>query len=434
MTRIIRQRSVLTALLAIGAQVSVVGATASCKSETKAGDDTSAEAVPAVAEVEPPAAVVAEDPEIPLNEAVVGSAPVPPDYFAADPPPDPVIEEEPARPNPDDVWIKGYWWWSRPLARYVWITGAWRHPPPEQVWYPGSWVLFAPGRYSWSPGYWAPRDFVREAFIETAPPPWRVEVVGTAPEVGMFWMPGYYAFREGTYVWMAGSWARPPVVGMSWVGPRYVSCGTRYYFQPGRWDYAPTARGTVYLPNVNARPGARVSPVVAPAKVVASQATYVSGSANAIAHGGTRTAGGGFTVPSGHGGGGKGGAPTHGGGTETHGGGGATTTHGGAPEGEHGGAAGGTHGGGSPGEHGGEQGGTTHPGAPSGGGTAPHGGTEEHGAASEVHPPAVEHGGATLHAVEPHPSETHGGPPAGGGGGHGGPPPGGGGGHHGSGH
>ena len=70
----------------------------------------------------------------------------------------------------------GYWWWSRHLARYVWIGGAWRNAPPDQVWTPGSWVQFASGRYGWSPGYWAPRGFVRDAaFIETAPPPFRVE-------------------------------------------------------------------------------------------------------------------------------------------------------------------------------------------------------------------------------------------------------------------
>ena len=80
----------------------------------------------------PPPPVVAADPNIPLTEAVVGAAPTPPDFSADVAPPAPVIEDQPAAPDPQDVWTPGYWWWSAPLGRYVWISGAWRQPPDRK--------------------------------------------------------------------------------------------------------------------------------------------------------------------------------------------------------------------------------------------------------------------------------------------------------------
>jgi hypothetical protein len=273
--------------------------------------------VAAVPDVDPPPPVVTEDPQIPLHESVVGSTPVGDDYFADTAPPvDGVTEDAPPRPEPNYVWIPGYWWWSRPLARYVWVTGAWRNPPPDQVWTPGSWVSIGP-RYYWSPGFWATRGFVRDVvFVDTMPPPLRVEAIGPAPEVGLFWTPGYYAWRSGVYTWVGGNWVRPPVVGLGWIEPRYVTCGPRFYFQPGRWDYLPAMRGTVYAPNITVRAGAHFGPTAVPAAVVNAHASYVSGAAAVMSHGGSRG-------PSGSFGGAHG---VHGGG---HGGPGAPAGHGG---------------------------------------------------------------------------------------------------------
>ncbi len=268
----------------------------------------------AATEVKPPSPVVAADPNIPLHEAVVGAAPVPADYSAIVAPPGPVVEDEPPRPEPDETWIPGYWWWSGPLDRYVWVSGAWRRAPPDQVWFAGSWIP-GDGRFMWSPGYWGPNGYAR-VMIDIAPPPLPFEAYGDSPGVGFVWTPGYYGYRGGSYVLVAGSWLRPPVAGLAWIEPRYVGIGSRYYLQPGRWDFAPERRGTVYRPDIDVRAGARVHFTPVHQSVVSAHARYVSACAHGIARGATRAPNGVYVLPH------AGGNPLHGsgvqGGAETH--------------------------------------------------------------------------------------------------------------------
>jgi hypothetical protein len=344
--------------------------------------------VAAVETVDPPAPAVAEDPEIPLNEAVVGSAPVADDYYATTAPPADVVEDAPPQPVAEAIWIPGYWWWSSPLARYVWVGGAWRNPPPDQVWVPGSWTLVGPDRYGWVPGFWGPRGFTREVIV-TAPPVFRVEAYGAAPGAEFVWTPGYYAYRGGSYAWVVGSWLRPPVVGFGWVEPRYVGVWGHYYFQPGRWDHPAAARGTCYLPDIHVRPGEHVHPVAASVAVVSAHVGYVSASARAISHGAVRTASGGYAPgkPGERAGAAHGGVETHAG-TEAHGA--------------------------TPGPQGVETHGEVHTGPEvHGAATEPHGATDVHGAATEPHGATEVHG--AVHAPEaPHAAgkpEPHRAPP-----------------------
>ena len=235
-------------------------------------------------EIAAPDAVVAEDPNIPVNEAVTGTPPTVATYTADfAPPPQPAEEDQPARPEADDTWVPGYWWWSGPLHRYVWVGGAWRHPPPDQIWTPGRWTLVS-GHYGWTPGYWGPRGYAREV-IDVAPPALQVEVRPPAPAADYSWTPGYYAWRGGRYAWTAGVWVRPPRAGVTWVEPRYVNTAGHYYFQPGRWDYAPAARGVVYRPDINVRPGVRVKLEPVAPEVVVRHTTYVAVASRAISRG-----------------------------------------------------------------------------------------------------------------------------------------------------
>ena len=59
----------------------------------------------------------------------------------------------------------------------------------------------------------------------------------------------------------------------------------------------PERRGVVYRPDINARAGAHVVLAVVPPNIVVEHEHFVAESAHAIAHGGTRTANGGFVMP-----------------------------------------------------------------------------------------------------------------------------------------
>jgi hypothetical protein len=251
-------------------------------------------AAESAADLAPPAPVVAEDPNIPLHEAVVGTAPVPADYAADAAPPPAVIEDRPPQPEPGEVWVQGYWWWSPPFGRYVWVAGAWRHPPPDQVWFPGAWVE-SDARFVWAPGYWGPPGAVRVT-VGFAPPPLQVEAEIASPGIGFVWTPGYYAVSGGAYAWMAGSWIQPPAIAVLWVEPRYVAIGPRYYFQGGRWDYPPRLRGTVYRPDVDVRGGGHCHFAPASAAMVIAHTHYASACARAEAHGAKRLPGGGYEM------------------------------------------------------------------------------------------------------------------------------------------
>jgi WXXGXW repeat (2 copies) len=350
----------LLMLLAVACNKTEATDTAAAEAAAPVASTTAAAApadADAGADIAPPPPVVAGDPDVPLNEAVVGAAPVPADYSAAIAPPAPVSEEQPASPETGDVWVPGYWWWSIPLTRYVWVSGAWRNPPPDQVWTHGEWVSNPAGRYVWVPGFWGPHGAPAAPVADLAPPPPRPDPPPPMPGVGFEWTPGFYDYHDRAYAWTAGSWRRPPVAGVGWVEPRYVGIGGQYHFQPGRWDHPVEHRGVVYRPDINVHAGARFAPQPVPAELVNAHARYVTGAAHALAYGGTRLPNGGFTMR----------RPV-----DAHTGIGAEVRPG-VPPGElpHGGPLGGEvpHGGPPPGEapHGGPPGEAPHGGPPAGG-------------------------------------------------------------------
>jgi hypothetical protein len=56
--------------------------------------------------------------------------------------------------------------------------------------------------------------------VTVAPPPPRVEVIGTPPGHDFFWLPGYWGWQGDRHVWNAGRWEqhRP---GEHWVPHRW---------------------------------------------------------------------------------------------------------------------------------------------------------------------------------------------------------------------
>jgi hypothetical protein len=74
------------------------------------------------------------------------------DWVSEAPPPIPAYDPPPV-PQPQDIWIPGYWAWGP--GGYYWVPGTWvQAPQPGYLWTPGYWG-WQNGYYGWNPGYWA---------------------------------------------------------------------------------------------------------------------------------------------------------------------------------------------------------------------------------------------------------------------------------------
>jgi hypothetical protein len=73
------------------------------------------------------------------------------------------------------------------------------------------------------------------ASIGPPPPPRVVGVVGVAPGPGYVWIDGFYDLRGSAWVWVPGTWRRPPYPRAVWEKPRWERHGNGYRFHRGRW-------------------------------------------------------------------------------------------------------------------------------------------------------------------------------------------------------
>ncbi len=80
--------------------------------------------------------------------------------------------------------------------------------------------------------------------VEIAPPQLRVEVPPPAPSPRHVWMPGYWSFASGNYVWVPGSYVVAPQPEARWMPAQWVLRDGAWYFEPGRW----TAGGVAIAP------------------------------------------------------------------------------------------------------------------------------------------------------------------------------------------
>jgi TonB family protein len=72
--------------------------------------------------------------------------------------------------------------------------------------------------------------------VDEAPPPPKVEDMGTSPEPGDIWMPGYYVHYAKTgYQWNDGQWESPRP-GYHWNAPHWEQFRSKWIFTPGRWE------------------------------------------------------------------------------------------------------------------------------------------------------------------------------------------------------
>lgn len=168
------------------------------------------------------------------------------------PPPPPQREIIIERPSPVHVWVGGYWHWR--AGKHVWVGGQWILPPrANAVWVAPRWESRG-GRYVFVQGFWRDVGVAvgvgagtsqvvvssttgpgQEVLVVAAPPPPRREIIYAPPSRFHVWIPGYWAWRGGRHVWMAGHYELPPHGHHAWQEPRWERRGGNYIFIEGRW-------------------------------------------------------------------------------------------------------------------------------------------------------------------------------------------------------
>ena len=71
--------------------------------------------------------------------------------------------------------------------------------------------------------------------VQIAPPILPVYVQPPMPAEGYLWTPGYWAYENAAYSWVAGAWLLPPGVGQLWTPPYWGWGGGGYLFHAGYW-------------------------------------------------------------------------------------------------------------------------------------------------------------------------------------------------------
>jgi hypothetical protein len=190
----------------------------------------------------------------PIHEAF--AAPVVHDPKAA-----PMIEKQPPSPinelPPDQKpagqnvqWIPGYWSWDVSRNDFIWVSGIWREPPPNNQWVPGYWHD-VDGGYQWVSGTWIPVSTQQTQSQQSylPPPPASLEAGPNTPQpsANVSWTPGFWSWQASGYVWRPGFWAavQPNWI---WMPAHYVWTPSGYLFVPGYWDLPVANRGLMFAP------------------------------------------------------------------------------------------------------------------------------------------------------------------------------------------
>src|SRR5262245_46505589 len=105
-------------------------------------------------------------------------------------PPEPLEEEPPAqKPEGEDVqWIPGYWFWDDERNDFIWISGAWRVPPPHHQWVPGAWHQ-VDGQWQWTSGFWVPIETTTVDYLPDPPPEPETAPATQSPGEGYAYVP-----------------------------------------------------------------------------------------------------------------------------------------------------------------------------------------------------------------------------------------------------
>jgi WXXGXW repeat (2 copies) len=75
-----------------------------------------------------------------------------------------------------------------------------------------------------------------EVIVTQEPPQPRVEVIGVAPTTAHVWVRGYWVYRNGRWVWIAGHWELRPRPGALWVAGHWDRTSRGWAWTPGHWQ------------------------------------------------------------------------------------------------------------------------------------------------------------------------------------------------------
>jgi len=89
-----------------------------------------------------------------------------------------------------------------------------------------------------APGMPAPAVITSEIIMvkDAVPPPRGDETPPDSPSKEYIWVPGYWKYEGGEYVWEAANWVKPPPSMTTWVPPTAEKRGDGYAFTPGHWQ------------------------------------------------------------------------------------------------------------------------------------------------------------------------------------------------------
>ena len=159
------------------------------------------------------------------------------------------IKEQPPEYQPDGQnvqWFPGYWAWDEDRDDYIWISGAWRDPPPGRRWVPGYWAEVE-GGFQWIAGFWIAEQ--TEEMEYHKPPPASLEQGPTTASPGddYFYIPGNWVSVNNDYQWSPGYWA-PYREDWVYVQPHWVWTPSGCVFIPGYYDWRLPRRGQIFAP------------------------------------------------------------------------------------------------------------------------------------------------------------------------------------------
>ncbi|HEY2797646.1 MAG TPA: hypothetical protein VGK26_07135 [Thermoanaerobaculia bacterium] len=72
-------------------------------------------------------------------------------------------------------------------------------------------------------------------YVKARPPVPVSEVVVASPGPDYVWVPGYHRWDGATYVWVKGTWQRPPHAHAKWAAGHWVEHRNGWYWVEGRW-------------------------------------------------------------------------------------------------------------------------------------------------------------------------------------------------------